>query len=85
MAKEMINALLVHCLVILIWIAVAIITDWSSVFYRKHIIYKKRMQADLAANMEKLRESTISLSSAQLSVKKIQDYEQLRDSEIKKP
>mgnify|MGYP006878263060 CR=1 FL=1 len=30
-----------------IWLLVTLVTDWNSVFYRKAIIYKKRLDAEL--------------------------------------
>lgn len=67
MSKEIIAALIAFCLMMVIWILVTIITDWSAVFYRKHSIYKRRMKTDLVKKgdgIQKMRESTVSLSSA---------------------
>ena len=44
----------------IIWIGATLITDWNSVFYRKAVIYKKRVDEEL--EMRKDRSITMSKS-----------------------
>ena len=50
-----------------VWILVTLITDWTAVFYRKHIIYKKRMRDDLVRN-EGITEKTLNSSTSALNM-----------------
>ena len=44
----------------IIWIGATLVTDWNSVFYRKAVIYKKRVEDEL--EMRKDRSTTMSKS-----------------------
>ena len=48
----MINTLVIFIALILIWMLVTITTDWQAVFYRKHIVYMRRMKNDLVKGGE---------------------------------
>ena len=50
---------------------VTLITDFSAVFYRKHIIYKRRMRDDLVKKLGVSNHTSfLSLSSSQTSKQK---------------
>ena len=53
-----------------VWVLVTLITDWSAVFYRKHIVYKKRMSDELMKRGTSARSSFASMSSSQQTLYK---------------
>ena len=63
-AKHVNTWLMLLLLATFVWLLVSLVTDWKSVFYRKHIIYKKRMKDDLVRSnisTDKTLNSSVSL------------------------
>ena len=46
-----------------VWILVTLITDWNTVFYRKAIIYKRRVDEELASMASKKQHYKSSITS----------------------
>lgn len=46
-----------------VWILVTLITDWNTVFYRKAIIYKRRIDEELASMASKKQNYKSSITS----------------------
>ena len=49
----MIDSLAVFIIVIVVWMLVTTLTDWQAVFYRKHIVYMRRMKDDLVGDRKR--------------------------------
>ena len=47
----------------IIWIGATLVTDWNSVFYRKAVIYKKRVEDELEMRRERSTTMSKSISS----------------------
>ena len=45
-----------------VWVFVTLVTDWNTVFYRKAIIYKKRLQEEARENQRTSIIDTLSVS-----------------------
>ena len=52
-ADEICEGLIWFCIVLFFWITMTITIDWSSVFYRKAIIYKRRINQELINKNDK--------------------------------
>ena len=52
-ADEICEGLIWFCTMLFFWIAMTITIDWSSVFYRKAIIYKRRIRDELIKQNDK--------------------------------
>lgn len=47
MTQKVCNWLVAFSIMSFVWILVTLITDWNTVFYRKAIIYRKRVDDEL--------------------------------------
>ena len=50
---EICEGLIWFCIMLFFWITMTITIDWSSVFYRKAIIYKRRINQELINKNDK--------------------------------
>ena len=64
MTKQVIEFLYAFICMTFVWILVTLITDWSAVFYRKHIVYKRRMGEELMKKGASLNGSITTLNTS---------------------